>query len=150
MDDGIESLLSGQQFKKFQEKFFGPIADQYGLSLLDIRILLFLDGHKCIDTAGDIIKVHHWTKSHVSKAIEDLIKRGYLDRQIDEKDRRKVHLIVQTAARPVLDQIHGKHQQMNQILLEGISEDELAVIGQVARKISDNISGFEISKRNKD
>lgn len=140
MDDGIESLLNGQQFKRFQEKFWGSVTEQYSLSVLDVRILLFLDAHKCLDTARDIVKVHHWTKSHVSKAIEELIERGYLQRQIDAKDRRKVHLIVQPTADPVLEQIRAEYQKMNQILLTGISEEELNVVAQVARKISDNIA----------
>lgn len=140
MDDGIESLLNGQQFKRFQEKFWGSVTEQYSLSVLDVRILLFLDAHKCLDTARDIVKIHHWTKSHVSKAIEELIERGYLQRQIDAKDRRKVHLIVQPTAEPVLEQIRAEYQRMNQILLTGISEEELNVVAQVARKISDNIA----------
>ncbi|MDO4167878.1 MAG: MarR family winged helix-turn-helix transcriptional regulator [Eubacteriales bacterium] len=140
MDDGIESLLNGQQFKRFQEKFWGSVTAQYSLSVLDVRILLFLDAHKCLDTARDIVKVHHWTKSHVSKAIEELIERGYLQRQIDARDRRKVHLIVQPTAEPVLEQIRAEYQRMNQILLTGISEEELNVVAQVARKISDNIA----------
>lgn len=140
MDDGIESLLNGQQFKRFQEKFWGSVTEQYSLSVLDVRILLFLDAHKCLDTARDIVKVHHWTKSHVSKAIEELIERGYLQRQIDARDRRKVHLIVQPTAEPVLEQIRAEYQRMNQILLTGISEEELNVVAQVARKISDNIA----------
>ncbi len=140
MDDGIESLLNGQQFKRFQEKIWGPITEQYALSVLDVRILLFLDIHKCLDTARDIVSVHHWTKSHVSKAIEELIERGYLQRQVDARDRRKVHLIIQPAAEPILVQIRTEYHRMNQILLKGISEEELKVVAQVARKISDNIA----------
>lgn len=144
MDEGIEALLNGQQFKRFQEKFLGPIAEKYGLSVLELRLLRFLDTHRCLDTAGDIIKVRHWTKSHVSKAIENLIERGYLCRQTDGQDRRKVHLMVQPKADPLLEQIRAEYQQMSGIVLEGIEEDELQVVAQVARKISDNINAFRI------
>lgn len=144
MDEGIEALLNGQQFKRFQEKFLGPIAEEYELSVLELRLLRFLDAHCYLDTAKDIIKVRHWTKSHVSKAIENLIERGYLCRQIDERDRRKVHLMVQSKADPLLERIRTEYQQMNCIVLDGIDEDELQVVAQVARKISDNISAFRI------
>lgn len=143
MDEGIESLLNGQQYKKFQEKFLGPIAEEYGLSVLELRLLRFLDAYRYLDTAKDIIKVRHWTKSHVSKAIENLIERGYLCRQVDGRDRRKVHLMVQEEADLLLERIRSEYQQMNRILLEGIDEEELQIVAQVARMISDNISGFK-------
>lgn len=146
MDEGIELLLNGQQYKRFQEKFLGPIAEEYGLSVLELRLLRFLDVHRYLDTAKDIVKVRHWTKSHVSKAIENLIERGYLQRQIDVRDRRKVHLTLQEQAVPLLIRIHTEYQAMHQIVLQGISEEELQIVAQVAQKISGNITGF----RNKD
>lgn len=139
MDEGIESLLNGQQYKRFQEKFLGPIAEEYGLSVLELRLLRFLDAYQHLDTAKDIVKVRHWTKSHVSKAIEDLIEQGYLQRQIDAKDRRKVHLTVKEKAEPLLIQIRAEYQNMNHIVWQGISDEELRIIEQVAKKISDNI-----------
>ncbi len=139
MDEGIESLLNGQQYKRFQEKFLGPIAEEYGLSVLELRLLRFLDAYQHLDTAKDIVKVRHWTKSHVSKAIEDLIERGYLQRQIDERDRRKVHLTVQKDAGPLLVRIRAEYQNMNRIIWQGIGDEELRIIAQVAKKISDNI-----------
>ena len=146
MDEGIELLLNGQQYKRFQEKFLGPIAEEYGLSVLELRLLRFLDIHRYLDTAKDIVKVRHWTKSHVSKAIENLIERGYLQRQIDERDRRKVHLTIQEQADPLLMRIQTEYQSMHQIVLQGISEEVLQVVAQVAEKISGNITGY----RNKD
>lgn len=142
MDEGIELLLNGQQYKRFQEKFLGPIAEEYELSVLELRLLRFLNSHRCLDTAKDIVKVRHWTKSHVSKAIENLIERGYLQGQIDEKDRRKVHLTLQEQANPLLMRIQTEYQTMNQVVLQGISEEELQVVSRVAEKISGNITGY--------
>lgn len=147
MDEGIELLLNGQQYKRFQEKFLGPIAEEYELSILELRLLRFLDAHQYLDTAKDIVKVRHWTKSHVSKAIEDLIERGYLQRQIDEKDRRKAHLTVMEQAAPLLMRIQTEYQIMHQVVLQGISEEELQVVAKVAEKISSNITGFKNKDR---
>lgn len=142
MDDGLESLLSGQQYKKFQEVFYGPIGEKYHLSLLDIHVLLFLDRHERVDTAKDIIQSRHWTKSHVSKSIEKLIQMGYLQRKTDSQDRRRVHLLILEDARPVIDQVYGQYMYMNQILFQDITEEELRVVTQVAQKISRNISQY--------
>lgn len=144
MDDGIESLLTGQQFKKFQETFYAPVAETYGLSLLDIRVLLYLADHQGADTAGDIVHAHHWTKSHVSKSIDELIELGYLERHTDAKDRRKVHLLVQEAAKPILKKMRAIRLQMYEALFQGISEEEVQVIRQVACKISANIAAMKV------
>lgn len=140
MDDGIESLLTGQQFKKFQENFYGPVAEEYGLSILDIRVLLYLMEHQNCNTAKDIVHAHHWTKSHVSKSIEELIKLGYLERQTDTRDRRRVHLLLQEDAAPLLEKVQSLHLQMYQTLFRGVTEEELQVVRQVAAKIFGNIA----------
>ena len=55
IDDGLESLLTGQQFRRFQERVYAPVTETYGLSLLDIRVLLYLSEHRKYNTAKDII-----------------------------------------------------------------------------------------------
>ena len=94
IDDGLESLLTGQQFRRFQERVYAPVTETYGLSLLDIRVLLYLSEHRKYNTAKDIVQRHHWTKSHVSKSIEELIEKGLILRVPDDTDRRKVRLLV--------------------------------------------------------
>ena len=61
IDDGLESLLTGQQFRRFQERVYAPVTETYGLSLLDIRVLLYLSEHRKYNTAKDIVQRHHWT-----------------------------------------------------------------------------------------
>lgn len=51
IDDGLESLLTGQQFRRFQERVYAPVTETYGLSLLDIRVLLYLSEHRKYNTA---------------------------------------------------------------------------------------------------
>ena len=88
MDDHLELLLSGQQYKKFQELLYRPMVHKYGISILDIRILMFLYEHEECDTAKDIVETHCLTKSYVSKAIETLIDKEFLARKHDYNDRR--------------------------------------------------------------
>ena len=89
IDDGLESLLTGQQFRRFQERVYAPVTETYGLSLLDIRVLLYLSEHRKYNTAKDIVQRHHWTKSHVSKSIEELIEKGLILRVPDDTDHAK-------------------------------------------------------------
>ena len=81
MDDHLELLLNGQLYKKLNEIVYKPVTNTYNLSMLEIKVLLFLKEHTMYDTARDIVEVHYLTKSYVSKAIDTLIEKGYLKRK---------------------------------------------------------------------
>ena len=81
MDDHLELLLNGQLYKKLNEVVYKPVTNDYGLSMFDIKLLLFLKEHDRYDTARDIVEIHYLTKSYVSKAIDALIIKGYLKRK---------------------------------------------------------------------
>ena len=39
MDDHLELLLNGQQYKKFQELLYKPIVHKYDINVLDMKLL---------------------------------------------------------------------------------------------------------------
>lgn len=140
MDDRIEQLLSGQYFKKYQEAVYSQITEQFHMTLLEVRILLFFDSHGSSNTAKDLVRIFHFTKSNVSKSIDDLLSRGYLKKQYDDQDRRFIHLTVQPEAVPILEMARKYQGEMFQAIFRGISEEELQIIRNVAHKIHQNIS----------
>ncbi len=140
MDDRIEQLLSGQYFKKYQEAVYSQITEQFHMTLLEVRILLFFDSHGSSNTAKDLVRIFHFTKSNVSKSIDDLLSRGYLKKQYDDQDRRFIHLTVQPEAVPILEMARKCQGEMFQAIFRGISEEELQIIRNVAHKIHQNIS----------
>ena len=140
MDDRIEQLLSGQYFKKYQEAVYSQITEQFHMTLLEVRILLFFDSHGSSNTAKDLVRIFHFTKSNVSKSIDDLLSRGYLKKQYDDQDRRFIHLTVQPEAVPILKMARKCQGEMFQAIFRGISEEELQIIQNVAHKIHQNIS----------
>lgn len=140
MDDRIEQLLSGQYFKKYQEAVYSQITEQFHMTLLEVRILLFFDSHGSSNTAKDLVRIFHFTKSNVSKSIDDLLSRGYLKKQYDDQDRRFIHLTVQPEAVPILKMARKCQGEMFQEIFRGISEEELQIIRNVAHKIHQNIS----------
>lgn len=140
LDEKIELLLNGQQYKKFQEVFYCDIVSQYGISVIDIRVLLFFYEHKSCDTAKDIVQNHFLTKSYVSKSVDRLIDRGYLERRHFKEDRRYIHLVVLDNAMPVIKLIQEKRKKMICKLLEGVQKEELEVLKDIAYKMSDNIT----------
>lgn len=140
MEEKIEMLLCGQHYKKFQEAAYSSITDHYQISLLELRVLLFLTEHETHNTAKDIVEVHRFTKSNVSKSIETLIEKGYLARSQDSYDRRYIHLAILSEAYPIIAAAKKRKKEVFQILFQGITEQEVRVIAEVAIKITTNIS----------
>lgn len=139
MDDRIEQLLNGQHYKRFQEMIYAKLMQEYELTTLDVRVLLFFEEHGANNTAKDIVKMHFLTKSNVSKSIENLLERGYLRREYDSRDRRCIHLQVQPSAAPVIREAKKCQQEMFRLVFQEVSEEELQVVRQVAQKIAGNI-----------
>lgn len=131
--------MYGQQFKKIYEKIFNPISKSYGLTKMEIEVLLFLESYKSYDTAKDIVELKLFAKSHVSKAIDSLAKKGYVYEKIDDHDRRSIHLKISDNASQILEEAKKLHHQLKEIIYKGISLEEKRVMESVAKKIANNI-----------
>lgn len=139
VDDKVELLLIGQQYKKFQEAYFNEVIEKYTLNLADIRVLLFLHEHESFDTAKDIVERHYFAKSYVSKSVDKLIEKGFLERRNFKGDRRYIHLLVTEEAFPVIELVQQQKQKMSERLFEGISPEYLLILREIAEKIFNNI-----------
>ena len=137
----MELLLNGQQYKKFQEAYLNVVFEKYMLNLADIRVLLFLYEHKSNDTARDIVEKQYLAKSYVSKSVEKLIEKGFLERKYLKEDRRYIHLLVREEALPVIAMVQEQRKKMLEQLFAGISPEYLGILQEVAGKISNNIIG---------
>ena len=136
----MELLLSGQQYKKFQELLYRPMVHKYGISVVDIRILMFLYEHEECDTAKDIVETHCLTKSYVSKAIETLIDKEFLARKHDYNDRRYIHLELQKKADAVIEDVKKLRNEMFGLVFNGVSREEMDVVKSVAARINANMT----------
>lgn len=84
-------------------------------------------------------------KSNVSLAVETLYQRGYLERNKDAADRRKIHLRLTDQADPVIADIDSQWAQFEEEMLFGISSQERDMYIQINEKMQKNIE--KASKR---
>lgn len=139
MENYLEVLLSGQQFKKLYERTYNGISKKYGLTKIEIEVLLFLQNNHIYDTAKDIVELKSFAKSHVSKAIDSLIKRGYVVRKSDVHDRRSVHLKIAPDAQQIAEEAIALRNRLKDILYKDISTEEKQILDLIAQKITVNI-----------
>ena len=77
------------------------VMEQYGMTAIEVDVMLFLANNPQFDTAAEIVSVRRIAKSHVSMAVSKLTARGFLKKLRDEKDRKKIHLRITENASPM-------------------------------------------------
>ena len=74
--------------------------EKLSITHTEIEIIMFLFNNPDYDTAKDISELRKFPKSCVSKAVDDLIKKDYLESFIDISDRRILHLKLKEPSKP--------------------------------------------------
>ena len=154
MEDELEPLLFGQQYRHLSEKQFGVIMEEYRLKRIEVYLLYMISlcGSNC--TAKDIVDKSSISKSHVSSAAESLEKRGFIVFIPDEKDHRKHIIRLTKEAVMVINKVMSAREEMEDIIFKGVSEEELKILKKVSLKIIGNINnalgsdGYSCGKKN--
>ncbi len=123
---------------KLYDSMLRPVCDQYNLSSMEVTIISFLYNNPSKDTAADIVELRMLSKGNVSKAVENLIQKSLLQRQQDREDRRKIHLSLTPAAKPVTQKIERVKQTFRKQVFRGFSAEEQALFIQLNNRIAEN------------
>ena len=77
---------------------FYQLTEELQLTQNEIDVLLFLYNNSPLDTARDIARYRAMSKSMISKSVDSLYRKGYLSYEIDEIDKRCIHLKIEPVA----------------------------------------------------
>lgn len=133
-------VMSGIQLKKLVSRKVEPIIQEYDLRPVELDILVFLRKEKNVDTAKGIIERKHLSKAHISKSIENLRLRGFIQITEDEKDHRILHISLTDKSNEVICKVNEVYAECKDIMQNGISSDELEVLKRVISKMNENIN----------
>lgn len=140
-------LLVSRYFMKFYESFCVDVCKKHDLVQMEMDILAFVANHPSLNTASDIVEVRMFTKSNVSAMVEQLIQKGLLQREEDKEDRRKIHLIIEPKANPIIKDIKKMQLRFSKELMTGFSEEEKKIFGQfIDRMLSNVMEGIRGNK----
>ena len=117
-------LMTVQGMTKLHDGMIKMVCGKYHLTLIEGKIISFLHNNPGKDTAGDIVELRRLSKGNVSLAVENLIRKGLLEREQDHKDRRKIHLSLLASAKPITDLIEKRQNEFEEELFRGFSEEE--------------------------
>ncbi len=138
MFDPKDILHHAFAIKKAYESVLEPVMNKYSLTRAEIDVIAFLLCNPEFDTSRDIVEYRMIAKSHVSKAVDNLIERGYLTRSQDASDKRVLHLSLTEKAGDAARDIKSCHCELASTLSDGITEEESAVFLSAATKLAAN------------
>ncbi len=128
-----------QVFKKLCDYILGECAEKYSLTLNEVKVILYLEHTKENNMAKDISESLMISKSHVSMSVNNLEKRGYLFRKNDDKDKKKLHLVLTDKAEKVIKDVEIINNEVINKLLKDISEKELELFKSISLRLRRNL-----------
>ena len=140
MEQEIEALLRGTQFKQILECYIKGLKDAYGLKRTEIDVLYYLSHSGPYNSAKNISSSLHRNKGHISQTTELLCQKGYLSASRDENDYRIVHYSITEAAIRITEEIDALICRLYAALFDGIAPEDLEVLERVAAQMAENIN----------
>ena len=134
-----EVLVAVQKSDRVLNRMMTETARNQGVTKPEMDVLLFLYNNPQYDKAADVSELRFLAKSYVSKAVDLLQKRGYLQVQNDEKDRRVMRLKLTPAADPLIAAGNETRERFLKILFEGVSQKELQTMQKIHQKMMENL-----------
>ena len=114
------------------------VGREFGLTRVELDILLFLANNPQFDTATDIVERRRISKAHVSQSVKSLEQRGCLERRYAGDNRRTIHLHLLEGAQSAVDAGRKAQARSFAAMLDGFSEAEREQLRSYLSRISDN------------
>lgn len=124
-----------QLLKKVIENPLNKIAGETGLTVNEIRILLFLYENEKFDIASNIVEKLMVSKAHVSMSVESLVNKNYIEKVQDKKDKKKFHLKLINDSKQVLELLDKERKKLRKNLMYDISIKDRKVFIRTLKKI---------------
>lgn len=125
--------------EKVHKKMCFEAVMEYHFTPNEILVLMFLSNNPDFDTAKDIAYYRNISKGLIAKSVESLAEQGFLILKKDEKDRRKIHLILSEKSQAVVERIREISKDFQEQLLEGVPEEYLKILDKTSSIMEKNL-----------
>ena len=139
MEERVEDLLRGREFKLLREYELSEIRKYYGLKRIELEILYFLSKSGEHNTSADICQRLKANKGHISQAVDNLCRQKYLTATQDTQDRRYVHYCISEESKEIVNKVTDKWNELNRELFVGVTPEEMEELKRIAGKIGKNM-----------
>lgn len=119
-----------------------PICREIGLPRTAFDILMFLSNNPEHCTAKEISRLRGLKENIISVNVNKLVAEGYLEREGDANDRRRVHLKCTEKAAAIVQRGREIQEQFLREMQQGLSTQELRVHYHCLETIAANAKRF--------
>lgn len=107
---------------------------RFGLTIPEWRVIVILGRFPGL-SAVEVAERTLMDKVAVSRAVTRLIKSGRIDRQFADADRRRSILTLSEDGQKVLEEISPLALEIEDMLLEGLSDEESAMLSSIMDRL---------------
>lgn len=128
-------------FKHFDECFkkkMDEVANEIGVTRQEAQVIAFLYNFSEFDTAKDMCEKTRLSKAYVSKAVDTLIEKGYVEAVTEKNDRRYVHMKLTKDAVKKAEIMRKYLKEFFMKIIENIDTNEMNVFYSVCMQIFEN------------
>ncbi len=112
------------------------------LSISEVHTLEAIEKSKEDNKMTDVAQLLNITASTLSINVNRLVKKGYIEKVQDDKDRRVVHLVLTDTAVKVLEIHHQFHKELIDSFFTDLHIDEDYVLLQSLRRVLDHLKNL--------
>lgn len=120
----------------------GVYGDKFAISMPEWRIMMILAEYPDI-SADEVCRRTKIEKSVVSRAVARLLKRHFINRDVDDKDRRRSILRLSETGLSVYDEVMPIARDYEAKLLKGLTREELGTFNGIIDKLMDKATRIE-------
>ena len=103
-------------------------------------VLILLSNNRTINTASQLKVILGVSKGLVSRSVESLAAKGLVECRQDELDRRIQRIYLTDRASPLVSRLEREIKKINEVFLEGISQEEIDQMEATMTKILDRFA----------
>lgn len=131
-------LYSFKHINELYYKLSCEAAKKCGITKPEADILAFLFNNPKCDTAKDIVQLKGFSKAYVSKAVEPLLKKGFISIEVDKSDRICQHLKLTSQSEEIVGELHKMQMEFLKKLTNNIPEEDILTFLEVTEKFANN------------
>ncbi|MBO5336553.1 MAG: winged helix DNA-binding protein [Lachnospiraceae bacterium] len=135
----FDTLTVVYKYKKLYERRCQGVMKKYDLRIADIDVLHYVSRAGDKNLSKDIVD-EGMSKANVSKSVEHLHQKGYVELYEDKTDRRCVHIKPTEAAEPIIIEVEQIRKDMGASLASGITPEDKEATFRVMQLLCQNMS----------
>ena len=140
MKSTSEVLMSFRMIAKLYELCLEDVREKYNLSKIEIKIINFLHNNPDKDSIREISEMRMLSKGNVSRGVDSLIQRGFVERTPDENDRRGAHLRLKPEASPIIEEIQQAGTVFLKKAFSDFSDEEFQLYRSLNKRMMQTIA----------